>query len=98
MSLNDTVEIKNKTENIDEELIILGLKDNNKAASKKKNKTVRIVEDKSTKKVIRLSIEVPVKTHIKFSTLCKIDDTSMQSKALELITNWMKNQIIEWDE
>lgn len=96
MSLVNTVNT-NKLKDIDNVLKEVGLTDDKKPA-KNENKNINKVQDKPAKKVTRLSIEVPTKTHIKFSTICKIQETSMQSKALQLIELFVENEIITFED
>lgn len=96
MSLVNTVNT-NKLKDIDNVLKEVGLTDDKKPA-KNETKNINKVQDKPAKKVIRLSIEVPTKTHIKFSTICKIQETSMQSKVLEFIEKWNDTQEISFED
>lgn len=96
MSLKNSVNT-NKLEGIDEVLEQVGLTDEKKQPAPN-GKNVNKVEGKTTKKTKRLSIEVPINTHIKFSTVCAIQETSLQEKGLELIEEFLKNEIITFEE
>ena len=96
MSLKKTMK---KTDDIDEVLKKVGLKDETDSLEKpaKEKKNVITIKNKASKKVVRLSIEVPVLDHTKFYLVCKDRGASMQQRALELIQESMKDVVIKFE-